>query len=82
DPTSAAMFEDMPQNLEVPFAEGMETVLVQSKAAWFDDEPADKRPARPGDTFPHVKHVTSDLTQFLLGLTRAPQSPVPPAVSF
>ncbi len=74
DPRSAAMFEDMPQNLEVPFHEGMETVLVQSEAQWFDDEPEGKRPARPGEKYPHVKHVTSDLTQFLLGLTRAPQS--------
>lgn len=65
NPSRAAMFEDMPQNLEVPHASGMMTVLVQSSAEWFDDEPADKRPARPGEQFDHVHHVTTDLTDFL-----------------
>lgn len=68
-PDIAAMFEDMPQNLEVPHSVGMKTVLVQSEASWFDDEPADKRPSRPGEQFPHVSHVTSDLTAFLRLLT-------------
>ncbi|MEM9988956.1 MAG: pyrimidine 5'-nucleotidase, partial [Pseudomonadota bacterium] len=70
DAGSAAMFEDMHQNLEVPHQVGMETVLVQSEAAWCEDEPADKRPSRPGENFSHVKHVTSDLTDFLRRLTR------------
>lgn len=69
-PTSSAFFEDMPQNLEVPYAVGMQTVLVQSTAEWFEDEPEDKRPARPGDSFEHVHHVTDDLTGFLGDLTR------------
>ncbi|MEM9233727.1 MAG: pyrimidine 5'-nucleotidase [Pseudomonadota bacterium] len=68
-PARAAFFEDMPQNLEVPYQIGMKTVLVQSDAEWFADEPQDKRPARPGDSFPHVHHVTDDLTGFLGNLT-------------
>lgn len=64
-PDKCAFFEDMPQNLQVPFETGMQTVLVQSSAAWFDDEPDDKRPARPGEKFDHVHHVTDDLTRFL-----------------
>lgn len=68
-PTRAAFFEDMPQNLEVPFEAGMQTVLVQSSADWFADEPDDKRPARHGESFPHVHHVTDDLTGFLGDLT-------------
>ncbi|WOI53170.1 pyrimidine 5'-nucleotidase [Parvularcula sp. LCG005] len=70
DPKRAAMFEDMPQNLEVPHAAGMETVLVQSQAEWCEDEPEGKRPSRPGERFDHVNHVTSDLTQFLSLITR------------
>lgn len=75
DPSRAAFFEDMPQNLEVPHAAGMRTVLVQSDVQWFDDEPAAKRPARPGDCFAHVHHVTSDLTGFLSELTTPPPEP-------
>ena len=69
DPTRAVMFEDMAENLRVPHALGMTTVLVQSDAAWCDDEPDAKRPARPGDAVPHADHVTTDLTGFLEGLT-------------
>ena len=50
----------------------MTTVLVQSAAAWFDDEPDDKRPAKPGETFPFVHHVTDDLTGFLGTITSRP----------
>jgi putative hydrolase of the HAD superfamily len=66
-PESAVMFEDIVQNLEAPHALGMTTVLVRSDAAWLDDEPHDKRPARPGETAPHVHYVTDDLTAFLAG---------------
>ena len=69
DPARAVMFEDMAENLIVPHALGMTTVLVQSDAAWCDDEPDAKRPARPGDAVPHADHVTTDLTGFLEGLT-------------
>jgi putative hydrolase of the HAD superfamily len=65
DPRAAVMFEDIAQNLEAPHALGMTTVLVQSDAAWLDDEPHDKRPARPGDSAPHVHYVTDDITLFL-----------------
>ncbi len=62
----SAMFEDLPLNLEAAHALGMTTVLVCSDASWVADEPADKRPARPGDARPdHVHHVTDDLAGFL-----------------
>lgn len=65
DPGRAAMFEDLIQNLETPHALGMTTVLVHSTAQWLDDEPQEKRPARPGETAAHVHHVTDDLADFL-----------------
>jgi putative hydrolase of the HAD superfamily len=64
-PKRAAMFEDLTQNLEVPHALGMTTVLVCSDAAWLEDEPVKKRPARIGESAPHVHHTTNDLTTFL-----------------
>lgn len=68
----AAMFEDLPHNLEAAHALGMTTVLVASDAAWFADEPAEKRPARPGDRAPeHVHHMTDDLATFLRGASTA-----------
>lgn len=70
DPARAAFFEDMAENLEVPRAMGMTTVLVQSDAAWLDGEPGAKRSARPGEMPSHVDHATTDLTAFLSGLTR------------
>lgn len=65
NPRRAAMFEDLIQNLEAPHALGMTTVLVHSDAAWLDDEPQAKRPARPGESAPHIHYVTDDLTRFL-----------------
>lgn len=65
DPERAAFFEDMEANLRVPHEKGMTTVLVQSDAKWLDDEPAEKRPARPGQAFPHVHDTTTDLTGYL-----------------
>jgi putative hydrolase of the HAD superfamily len=49
DPARAAMFEDEPRNLKVPFEMGMQTVLVT--------------PA-PLDV-PHISHHTADLSDFL-----------------
>lgn len=73
-PGEAAMFEDLPHNLEAAHALGMTTVLVASDAAWFADEPQDKRPARPGDPAPgHVHHVTDDLAGFLTAARKADQ---------
>lgn len=65
EPARAVMFEDLVQNLQVPHDLGMTTVLVYSDAAWLDDEPVKKRPARPGETAGHIHHTTDDLTHFL-----------------
>ena len=68
-PRRSAMFEDLAPNLEAAHALGMTTVLVAQEAPWIADEPADKRPARPGDMRPaHVHHVTDDLAAFLTGV--------------
>ena len=64
-PNRAIMFEDLAQNLRTPHDMGMTTVLVCSDAAWLSDEPHNKRPAKPGETAPHVHHTTNDLTGFL-----------------
>jgi putative hydrolase of the HAD superfamily len=59
---TAAMFEDMPQNLEVPHKLGMATVLVHST---YMDHPI-QRDMRNWSTLPeHVHHLTDDLTAFL-----------------
>lgn len=71
NPRRAVMFEDIVQNLEAPHALGMTTVLVHSDAAWLDDEPHDKRPARAGETAGHVHYVTDDLTAFLNAAIKA-----------
>lgn len=71
DPARAVMFEDLTQNLEAPHALGMTTVLVCSDAAWLADEPHDKRPARLGETAPHVHHETNDITAFLQNVRTA-----------
>lgn len=65
DPREAAMFEDLAHNLEAAHDLGMRTVLIASGAEWFADEPAHKRPARPGDVHDHVHHVTDDITGFV-----------------
>lgn len=67
-PAASAMFEDMPQNLEAPYALGMTTVLIRSKALWIDDEPENMRPAGPGETHDHVHYAVDDLTDFLSGV--------------
>jgi putative hydrolase of the HAD superfamily len=61
---SAAMFEDLPHNLENPHILGMATVLVQSD--FHDsDHPAQKALANSGAMPPHIHHVTDDLVGFL-----------------
>lgn len=65
EPARATMFEDLAHNLETPHSMGMTTVLVCSDADWLADEPQEKRPARPGESAPHVHHTTDDLTKFL-----------------
>ena len=62
----AAMFEDAPRNLEVPFAQGMRTVLVGTG----HDGPADI--AMPDTAGGHITHRTLDLTAFLTRLAPVP----------
>ena len=74
DPQNAIMFEDLADNLAVPHALGMTTVLICSNARWMDDEPVDKRPAT-GDMkahleHEHIHHVTDDITSFLGDIVR------------
>jgi putative hydrolase of the HAD superfamily len=60
--TRAAMFEDMPLNLEAPHALGMTTVLVvpeNTREVFREDWELE------GRDDPHVDHVTDDLAGFL-----------------
>ena len=62
DPASAAMFEDIANNLIVPKARGMTTTLVVPQIGQVDHrEPHD----RGGFEAPHVDFVTDDLAGFL-----------------
>jgi putative hydrolase of the HAD superfamily len=63
DPTRACMFEDLPQNLIVPHARGMTTVLVMPKSGQIDHrEPSEiTREIVPE----HVDFATTDLEGFL-----------------
>jgi putative hydrolase of the HAD superfamily len=59
---SAAMFEDLPHNLESPHALGMATVLVRSS---YIDHPT-QRAMTEWRTLPaHIHHMTDNLTGFL-----------------
>jgi putative hydrolase of the HAD superfamily len=58
----AAMFEDMPHNLEVPHALGMTTVLVRSS---YIDHPVQQEVRRWCTPPEHVHHMTDDLAGFL-----------------
>jgi putative hydrolase of the HAD superfamily len=64
-PREAAMFEDMPHNLEVPHQLGMATVLIYSS---YHDHPVqleiERWDALPG----HVHHLTDNLRSFLEAL--------------
>jgi putative hydrolase of the HAD superfamily len=60
---AAAMFEDIPHNLEAPHALGMTTVLVRSDAN--DDHPTQKQIRAWIEPPEHVHHVTFDLAGFL-----------------
>lgn len=62
DANHAAMFEDMPHNLEVPHDLGMTTVLVHSD---YVDHPVQIK-MRAWTSLPeHIHHMTADLTEFL-----------------
>ena len=66
DGGTAAMFEDLPQNLEPAHARGMITVLVHSH---LDDHPIYQEVKTWGDAPPaHIHHRTNDLPGFLTGL--------------
>lgn len=59
---SAAMFEDMPHNLEAPEALGMTTVLIHSD---YVDHPVQLK-MRDWQELPrHIHHMTDDLTGFI-----------------
>lgn len=60
-PGSAAMFEDLPCNLEVPKALGMRTVLIVPGTG-ASDEPEAEIDGHDGD---HIDHRTDDLGGFL-----------------
>ena len=62
DPTRAAMFEDMPHNLEAPHRLGMTTVLVHST---YLDHPIQEQIKGWNSTPDHVHHMTDDLCRFL-----------------
>lgn len=58
----AAMFEDLPHNLESPHILGMSTVLVRST---YIDHPTQKAMADWRALPAHIHHITDDLTGFL-----------------
>lgn len=66
--TSAAMFEDLPHNLENPHLLGMATVLVRST---YIDHPSQEEAAEWRVPPAHVHHVTDDLVEFLEGVVAA-----------
>jgi len=61
-PHSAAMFEDMPHNLEAPHVLGMTTVLVHSS---YYDHPIQLKIRQWREPPEHVHHMTEDLAGFL-----------------
>ena len=61
-PENAAMFEDMPHNLEAPHVLGMTTVLVHSD---YYDHPAQSKIKGWSQPPEHVHHMTDDLITFL-----------------
>lgn len=65
----AAMFEDMPHNLEAAHALGMTTVLVHSD---YMDHPAQLQMRKWTELPEHIHHATDDLTAFLNMLNPPP----------
>ena len=64
-PHKAAMFEDMPHNLEAPHALGMTTVLVHSE---YPDHPAQLKMRTWTELPAHIHYATDDLTGFLAAI--------------
>jgi putative hydrolase of the HAD superfamily len=69
DGRQAAMFEDMPHNLEVPHALGFTTVLVKSV---YMDHPVQKKIESWTERPAHIHHMTENLRGFLDGLAPVP----------
>ncbi len=69
DAKRAAMFEDLPRNLEVPHILGMTTVWVRPQGN-AGPERYQKLSYEGGDG-EHIHHIADDLTSFLQALTRA-----------
>ena len=65
----AAMFEDMPHNLEAPHALGMVTVLVHSE---YPDHPAQLQMRNWRELPPHIHYATDCLTTFLRSIRAEP----------
>jgi putative hydrolase of the HAD superfamily len=62
DPAAAAMFEDMPHNLEPAHMLGMTTVLVHSS---YIDHPIQLKIREWSEPPEHIHHMTEKLAQFL-----------------
>lgn len=65
DTQKAAMFEDLPRNLQVPKALGMRTILLVPRNL---DAVLMERWEKLSDEDDHIDYVTDDLTGFLNGL--------------
>ncbi len=65
DPLAAAMFEDLPHNLETAHCLGMTTVLVHST---YDDHPSQKEVTGQSDLPEHIHHRTDNLAGFLAAM--------------
>jgi putative hydrolase of the HAD superfamily len=63
----AAMFDDMPMNLEAAHDLGMTTVLVHSS---YMDHPVQEQMKRWTALPEHIHHSTEDLRAFLAGIAR------------
>ncbi len=76
DPARAAMFEDLPRNLTVPKALGMQTVLVVARQE-VSDETVDFRQRWETDVEEPetIDHVTDDLADFLATIAEDQQAP-------
>lgn len=66
DPRAAAMFEDMPHNLQAPHTLGMTTVLVHSE---YPDHPVQLEMRKWTALPEHIHHATDDLADFLSGIS-------------
>jgi putative hydrolase of the HAD superfamily len=68
DTRNAAMFEDLPRNLQVPKALGMRTVLLVPRNL---EATVLERWEKPSAEDDHIEYVTDDLTRFLADILAA-----------